>query len=121
MSEAPEFQLTTPDSVAADPQAIEILRMWWSKDEPVMSVKPAFNDPIKFGELLAYAARLGTRFSAQLLASLTGRDPVSTERSLRAAQSSSDRSAATSMGCGGILLSLPRPIMRRMRNLSRVL
>ncbi|MEG1029863.1 MAG: DUF5076 domain-containing protein [Brevundimonas sp.] len=57
MSEAPEFQLTTPDSVAADPQAIEILRMWWSKDEPVMSVKPAFNDPIKFGELLAYAAR----------------------------------------------------------------
>ena len=57
MSEASEFQLTTPESVAADPQAIEILRMWWSKDEPVMSVKPAFNDPIKFGELLAYAAR----------------------------------------------------------------
>ncbi|HEY1073665.1 DUF5076 domain-containing protein [Brevundimonas sp.] len=57
MSEASEFLLTTPESVAADPQAIEILRMWWSKDEPVMSVKPAFNDPIKFGELLAYAAR----------------------------------------------------------------
>ena len=57
MSEPSEFQLTTPESVAADPQAIEILRMWWSKDEPVMSVKPAFNDPIKFGELLAYAAR----------------------------------------------------------------
>lgn len=57
MSEPSEFLLTTPDSVAADPQAIEILRMWWSKDEPVMSVKPAFNDPIKFGELLAHAAR----------------------------------------------------------------
>ncbi len=57
MSEASEFLLTTPDSVAADPQAIEILRMWWSKGEPVMSVKPAFDDPIKFGELLAYAAR----------------------------------------------------------------
>ena len=57
MSEPSEFQLTTPESVAADPQAIEILRMWWSKDEPGMSVKPAFNDPIKFGELLAYAAR----------------------------------------------------------------
>jgi hypothetical protein len=57
VSEPSEFQLTTPESVAADPQAIEILRMWWSKDEPVMSVKPAFNDPIKFGELLAYAAR----------------------------------------------------------------
>lgn len=57
MSEASEFMLATPESVAADPQAIEILRMWWSKDEPVMSVKPAFNDPIKFGELLAYAAR----------------------------------------------------------------
>ncbi|MEN5051439.1 DUF5076 domain-containing protein [Brevundimonas naejangsanensis] len=57
MSENPEFQLTMPESVAADPEAIEILRMWWSKNEPVMSVKPAFNDPIKFGELLAYAAR----------------------------------------------------------------
>ena len=57
MSGATEFMLTTPESVAADPQAIEILRMWWSNDEPVMSVKPAFEDPIKFGELLAYAAR----------------------------------------------------------------
>jgi len=57
VSEASEFLLTTPDSVAADPQAIEILRMWWSKNEPVMSVKPAFDDPMKFGELLAYAAR----------------------------------------------------------------
>ncbi|MGH7026650.1 DUF5076 domain-containing protein [Brevundimonas sp.] len=57
MSEASEFQLTTPDSVAADPQAIEVLRMWWSKNEPVMSVKPAFKDPIQFGQMLAYAAR----------------------------------------------------------------
>lgn len=57
MSERPEFQLTTPESVAADADAIEIIRMWWSKGEPVMSVKPAFDDPIKFGELLAYAAR----------------------------------------------------------------
>ena len=53
MTEASEFMLTTPDSVAADPKAIEVLRMWWSKDEPVMSVKPAFNDPIQFGRLLA--------------------------------------------------------------------
>jgi hypothetical protein len=57
MSEKPEHQLTTPDSVAADPDAIEILRMWWSKNEPVMSVKPAFNDPTQFGRMLAYAAR----------------------------------------------------------------
>ena len=57
MSGRPEFQLTTPDSVAADPEAVEVLRMWWSKDEPVMAVKPAFSDPIRFGELLAYAAR----------------------------------------------------------------
>ncbi len=57
MSDTSKFQMTTPDSVAADPQAVEILRMWWSKDEPVMSVMPAFNDPIQFGELLAYAAR----------------------------------------------------------------
>ncbi|WP_122465228.1 DUF5076 domain-containing protein [Brevundimonas lutea] len=57
MSEAPEHQLTTPESVAADPEAIEILRMWWSKNEPVMSIKPAFNDPTQFGRMLAYAAR----------------------------------------------------------------
>jgi len=52
-----DYALTVPDSVAEDEKAIELLRMWWSKDEPVMSVKPAFADPIKFGELLAYAAR----------------------------------------------------------------
>lgn len=57
MSEKPEHQLTTPESVATDPEAIEILRMWWSKNEPVMSVKPAFNDPMQFGRMLAYAAR----------------------------------------------------------------
>lgn len=37
-------------------------------------------------ELLAYAARLGTRFDARLLASVTGRDQASIEDSLRAAQ-----------------------------------
>ena len=57
MSESAEFELAVPDSVAADENAIELLRMWWSKNEPVMSVKPAFADPSKFGELLAYAAR----------------------------------------------------------------
>ena len=57
MSEPEEHQLKTPDSVAADADAIEIMRMWWSKDEPVMSIKPAFSDPLKFGEMLAIAAR----------------------------------------------------------------
>jgi hypothetical protein len=57
VSEPVEFQLKTPESVAADPEAIEIIRMWWSKNEPVMSVKPAFNDPAQFGALLAIAAR----------------------------------------------------------------
>ncbi|MDI1326362.1 MAG: DUF5076 domain-containing protein [Brevundimonas sp.] len=57
MSENPEFQLTTPDSVAADAEAVEILRMWWSKGEPVMSIKPAFNDPLQFGQMLAHAAK----------------------------------------------------------------
>ncbi|MES2833981.1 MAG: DUF5076 domain-containing protein [Pseudomonadota bacterium] len=57
MSEAPEFQLTLPDSVAADPDAVEIIRIWWSKGEPVMSIKPAFNDPAQFGQVLAMAAR----------------------------------------------------------------
>ena len=57
MSEREEHQLKTPESVAADPEAIEILRMWWSKGEPVMSIKPAFNDPAQFGRQLAIAAR----------------------------------------------------------------
>jgi hypothetical protein len=57
VSEPAEFRLKTPESVAADPEAIEIIRMWWSKNEPVMSVKPAFNDPAQFGALLAIAAR----------------------------------------------------------------
>ena len=56
MSEREEHQLKTPDSVAADPEAIEILRMWWSNKEPVMSIKPAFSDPAMFGRMLAYAA-----------------------------------------------------------------
>ena len=33
MSEAPEFRLTTPYSVASYSVAVEIIRMWWSKDE----------------------------------------------------------------------------------------
>jgi hypothetical protein len=57
MTDAGAFDLTTPDSVVADPEAIEIIRIWWSKNEPVMSVKPAFNNPAQFGELLAIAAR----------------------------------------------------------------
>ena len=56
-NEAAEFHMDLPDSVAADPAAIELIRMWWSKGEPVMAVKPAFEDPAKFGELLAIAAR----------------------------------------------------------------
>lgn len=57
MSEPEAHQLTVPDSVANDDDAIEIMRMWWSKSEPVMSIKPAFNDPTQFGRMLAYAAR----------------------------------------------------------------
>ena len=57
MSDAGENLLTVPDSVAADAGAIELIRIWWSKGEPVMAVKPAFEDPAKFGELLSIAAR----------------------------------------------------------------
>lgn len=58
MSNEPlDFQLTVPESVAADPKAIELIRIWWTDGEPVMSVKPAFQDPAKIGELLAIAAR----------------------------------------------------------------
>ena len=57
MNQPDEFQLKNPDSVAADAQAVEILRIWWSKGEPVMSIKPAFNDPRQFGQVLALAAK----------------------------------------------------------------
>jgi Domain of unknown function (DUF5076) len=57
MSQPDEYKLNTPDSVAADPEAVEFTRMWWSNGEPVMSIKPAFNDPRQYGEMLAIAAR----------------------------------------------------------------
>ena len=53
----PDFALVTPSDVASDPQAVEIMRLWWSRGVPVMTLKPAFNDPTKFGETLAQAAR----------------------------------------------------------------
>lgn len=55
--EPAEFQIKTPDSVLADPDAIELVRIWWSKGEPVMAIKPAFQDPGAYGHLLAVAAR----------------------------------------------------------------
>ena len=57
MSQPEEVQLKTPDSVAADAEAVEIIRIWWSRGEPVMSIKPAFNDPRQFGQVLAMAAK----------------------------------------------------------------
>ncbi|WGM31144.1 DUF5076 domain-containing protein [Brevundimonas sp. NIBR11] len=56
-NEAPEFRLTAPESVASDPDAIEMLRFWWSRGEPVMVIKPAFDDPKTYGAILAIAAR----------------------------------------------------------------
>ena len=57
MSQREEFKIETPESVASDGDAIEITRMWWSRGEPVMSIMPAFNDPAKYGEMLAQAAK----------------------------------------------------------------
>lgn len=52
-----EIALTVPDSVAADPEAIELVRFWWSKNEPVMAIKPAFEHPRSYGRMLAVMAR----------------------------------------------------------------
>jgi hypothetical protein len=51
-----DVALSTPDSVANDPSAVELLRVWWSNNEPAMVVKPAFQDPRAFGAVLAHAA-----------------------------------------------------------------
>lgn len=55
--EPAEFQIRTPDSVMNDPDAVEMLRFWWSRGEPVMAIKPAFEDPARYGAMLAIAAR----------------------------------------------------------------
>ena len=58
MSEAPNRnQIQVPDSVKVDDRAIELVRFWWSNDEPVMAIKPAFDDPKAYGHMLAIAAR----------------------------------------------------------------
>jgi hypothetical protein len=56
-NEPAEFQLTVPESVAGDPDAVEMLRLWVSRGEPVMAIKPAFADPRAYGDILAIAAR----------------------------------------------------------------
>jgi hypothetical protein len=58
MTEAPNrTAIQVPDSITADPRAIEVMRFWWSNDEPVMAIKPAFDDPKAFGNMLALLAR----------------------------------------------------------------
>ncbi len=50
-------EIQVPESVKADSKAIELFRFWWSNNEPVMAIKPAFDDPKAFGHMLAIAAR----------------------------------------------------------------
>ena len=50
-------EIQVPESVKADSRAIELFRFWWSNEEPVMAIKPAFDDPKAFGHMLALAAR----------------------------------------------------------------
>ena len=52
----PDVVLTPPDSVANDPAAVELMRIWWSRNEPAMALKPAVQDPRAFGVVLAHAA-----------------------------------------------------------------
>jgi len=52
-----DFRIQTPESVANDPKALEMLRFWWSRGEPVMAIMPAFDDPARYGNMLAIAAR----------------------------------------------------------------
>ena len=48
--------LVPPESVVTDPDAVELIRIWWSKNEPAMVLRPAFQDPRAFGAMLAHAA-----------------------------------------------------------------
>lgn len=57
MAEAAKRRIDVPAAVASDKDAVELMRVWWSGDEPVMAIKPAFGDPRHYGMLLADAAR----------------------------------------------------------------
>jgi hypothetical protein len=49
--------LTPPQSVEEDREAVEMLRVWWSRGEPAMALRPIFQDPQAAGVVLAHAAR----------------------------------------------------------------
>ena len=70
-----------PPEIAADPQAVEIVRAWISDGQAVITVRPAFDDPVSFGQLLAaitrqaasaYAERGGVTEAAAFAAILQG-------------------------------------------------
>ncbi len=64
-----------PADIIADPDAVEIVRAWISRGQAVITVRPAFNDPVALGQLLAaiaqqaaaaYADRVGVAEAAAL-------------------------------------------------------
>lgn len=46
-----------PPEIVADPQAVEMVRAWISNGQAVITVRPAFDDPVSFGQLLAAITR----------------------------------------------------------------
>ncbi|QBX37911.1 DUF5076 domain-containing protein [Brevundimonas sp. S30B] len=57
MSKSKDIPLTPAESVVNDPDAVEIIRIWWSRNEPAFALKPAFRNPESFGVMLAQAVR----------------------------------------------------------------
>ena len=63
-------EIRAPKSVADNPEAIELMRVWWTGRRPEMVFRPAFENPHAFGFVLAEASR----HLAQVYAAKRGRD-----------------------------------------------
>ena len=50
-------EIRPPRSVEGNPEAIELMRMWWLGEGAEMVFRPAFENPRSFGFLLAEALR----------------------------------------------------------------
>ena len=70
--------IETPRSVADNPEAFELMRVWWTGEQTEMVFRPAFEDPRAFGFILAEASR----HLAQVYGARWGVDPDEAHRQI---------------------------------------
>ena len=57
MTDTSRRAIAVPDIILADPDAVELARIWFSGNEPVMALKPALTEPRHYGMVLADTVR----------------------------------------------------------------